>query len=58
MVKKETKEKEEVIEDTKATLQTEISSDYKNLLEIYQKQNPVKYASKEAELKRKLEANK
>lgn len=58
MVKKITKETKEETVEVKVEAKTETKSDFENLLEIYQKQNPAKYALKEAELKRKLEANK
>jgi len=51
---KTTKEetKQEIVETPK------IDSEFARLLEIYKAQNPKKYALKEAELMKKLQANK
>jgi hypothetical protein len=49
---KQTVVKQETVETPK------IDSEFARLLEIYKAQNPKKYALKEAELTRKLQANK
>lgn len=49
-------EKQKVVETTVET--PKIDSEFAKLLEIYKAQSPKKYALKEVELARKLQANK
>jgi hypothetical protein len=53
MAKKTTTKEVEVVEKT-----IETNTEFAKLLEIYKAQSPKKYALKEAELTRKLQANK